>query len=87
MSDTSFDEERLLEEARQATGLDDFGPSDFRAGLRALIATFEQMYGDLFMFEGERAILFDASDEIPEKALGHCIALALTYHLNKKKPA
>ncbi len=41
MSEPSFDEEQLLEEARQATGLDDFGPSEFRAGLRALIATFE----------------------------------------------
>jgi hypothetical protein len=42
MSDQGFDEESLLKEASQAAGLDDFGSDDFRAGLRALIATFEQ---------------------------------------------
>jgi hypothetical protein len=42
MSDVSFDEKRLLEEARAATGLVDFGSDDFRAGLRALIATVER---------------------------------------------
>ena len=48
-----------------------------------LVSEFEQIYGDLFTFEGNRAIIFDVEEEIPKEALGHCIALALTYHLNK----
>lgn len=50
-----------------------------------LVATFRQMYDDLFTFEEKRAIIFDAGDDIPEAELAHCIALALTYHLNKKR--
>jgi hypothetical protein len=42
MSDVSFDEEQLLEEARRAAGLSDFGPEDFRAGLRVLIETYDK---------------------------------------------
>ncbi|UCE86661.1 MAG: sulfotransferase [Deltaproteobacteria bacterium] len=41
MSDVVFDEERLLEEARRATGLSDFGPEDYRAGLRVLLETYD----------------------------------------------
>ena len=36
----SFDEDGLLEEARTATGLADFGASDFLPGLRSLCATY-----------------------------------------------
>jgi hypothetical protein len=39
--DSGFDEKALLEEARRATGLDDFGPHDFREGLGVLIRTIE----------------------------------------------
>jgi hypothetical protein len=39
VSEVDFDEEALLAEAREATGLSDFGGEDFRAGLRALIET------------------------------------------------
>jgi hypothetical protein len=35
-----LEEEALLEEARQSTGLSDFGDDEFREGLRALIATY-----------------------------------------------
>ena len=31
-----------------------------------------------------RAIVFDAKDRLPVRALGHCIGLALTHHLRKK---
>ena len=48
-----------------------------------LIETFKQMYADKFSFSGKRAILFNVKDQVPEKELGHCIGLALTYHLNK----
>ncbi|MCZ6783398.1 MAG: sulfotransferase [Proteobacteria bacterium] len=40
MSDPGFDEETLLEEARQAAGLSDFGAGEFREPLRVLIETF-----------------------------------------------
>lgn len=46
---------------------------------------FQQLYPGVFEYEGSRAILIDADGPIPEKALRHCIALALTYHLNKKR--
>ncbi len=49
-----------------------------------LVETFEQMYGDLFTFEDNRALLFNMDDELPVDQLSHCIALALTYHLNKR---
>ncbi len=48
-----------------------------------LIETFKQMYADKFEFSGNRAIIFDQDKSLPEKQLSHCIALALTYHLNK----
>jgi hypothetical protein len=37
----SLDEDALLAAARAKTGLDDFGPDDFREGLRALLASLE----------------------------------------------
>lgn len=52
-----------------------------------LVATFRELYPDKFSFEGNRAIVFDATDTLPERALRHCIGLALTYHLRKRKPA
>ncbi len=41
LSDVRFDPEELIEEARKATGLDDFGPESFREGLAALVATYD----------------------------------------------
>jgi hypothetical protein len=37
-----FSEQRLLEEARERTGLSDFGDDRFRAGLRILLDTYER---------------------------------------------
>lgn len=50
-----------------------------------LISTFKQLYPVEFHYEGNRGILFYGGDEIPVKALGHCISLALAYHRNKSK--
>ena len=36
---------------------------------------------------GNRSILLKAQDKLPEPELRHCVALALTYHLNKRKAA
>lgn len=50
-----------------------------------LVATFRRLYPDVFTFEGNRAIRFRAGDTLPEAELKHCISLALTYHLNRKR--
>jgi hypothetical protein len=49
-----------------------------------LIDSFRRHYPAVFSFEGNRAILLDAKDKIPEKPLKHCIAMALTYHARPK---
>jgi Domain of unknown function (DU1801) len=52
-----------------------------------LVATFRELYPDEFRYGGNRCMLFNAADAIPERPLRHCLALALTYHLNKRKRA
>ena len=49
-----------------------------------LVETFRELYPEL-RYEGNRAILLDAGDKLPEAELRHCVGLALTYHLNKRK--
>lgn len=50
-----------------------------------LVPTFREMYADQLTFDGNRAIILDAKSPLPKAELRHCIALALTYHLSKKK--
>jgi Domain of unknown function (DU1801) len=52
-----------------------------------LVETFRELYPKEFHYGGNRSILLNAQDEVPEAALRHCVALALTYHLNKRKAA
>ena len=52
-----------------------------------LVETFRELYPTQLRYGGNRSILLDTQDDIPEAALRHCVALALTYHLNKRKPA
>ncbi|CAN7618537.1 DUF1801 domain-containing protein [Bradyrhizobium sp. LjRoot220] len=49
-----------------------------------LVEAFRELYPEL-RYEGNRAILLSADDKVPEAALRHCVALALTYHLEKRK--
>lgn len=49
-----------------------------------LVDSFKLIFGSLFKYEGNRAILFHNEDEIPTEALRECIKMALTYHLAKK---
>jgi hypothetical protein len=49
-----------------------------------LVETFRELYPEL-RYGGNRSIILDAGEKLPEKALRHCIALALTYHLRKRK--
>jgi hypothetical protein len=50
-----------------------------------LVATFRELYPDEFRYGGNRCMLFNAADAVPEQPLRHCLALALTYHLDKRK--
>jgi uncharacterized protein DUF1801 len=52
-----------------------------------LVETFRQLYPTELSYGGNRSILLNAGDELPEAALRHCVALALTYHLRKRKAA
>jgi hypothetical protein len=49
-----------------------------------LVETFRELYPD-FSYSGNRAILLDVKAKLPEAALRHCVALALTYHSSKRK--
>ena len=48
-----------------------------------LITQFRELYPDILEYEGNRTIVIDAQKPLPLDELRHCIALALTYHLNK----
>jgi hypothetical protein len=51
-----------------------------------LIETIKEIYGDLFVYEGNRAIVLDLSKAIPLAELRHCISLSLRYHKIKNLP-
>lgn len=48
-----------------------------------LVSTFRELYPENFDYEGNRAIVLDVNVKPDERALAHCIALALTYHARK----
>lgn len=50
-----------------------------------LVGQFRELYPKAFAYEGERAILFGPKARVPARELRHCIALALTHHLRKKR--
>ncbi|MBL7003228.1 MAG: DUF1801 domain-containing protein [Gammaproteobacteria bacterium] len=45
-----------------------------------LVDTFKTLYGSIFSYEGNRAIVFRLDEEIPITEVKHCIKLTLTYH-------
>jgi hypothetical protein len=51
-----------------------------------LVPSFKIVYRDKFKFEGNRAIVFQMDDKIPEKELKKCIKAGLTYHKIKHLP-
>jgi hypothetical protein len=51
-----------------------------------LVDTFKELYKDQFNFEGNRAIVFNTSDELAIEEIKHCILLSLTYHKIKHLP-
>ena len=48
-----------------------------------LVDHFKQIYPKAFNYQGNRALIFDVADKLPEAELRHCVSLALTYHLRK----
>jgi hypothetical protein len=49
-----------------------------------LVERFRDLYGEKLRFDGNRGILLDAKEPLPEAELRHCIALALTYQSAKR---
>jgi hypothetical protein len=50
-----------------------------------LVEKFRELYGDRLRFEGNRGIVLDVKKALPAEELGHCIAIALTYQLAKRR--
>jgi hypothetical protein len=50
----------------------------------SLVETFKQIYGDIFNYEGNRAIIFTINQLIPIEELANCISMSLRY--KKIKP-
>ena len=52
----------------------------------SLVETFKAVYGNLFHYEKNRAIVFPLNETLPEKEIKECIEMALKYHSLKDKP-
>ena len=48
-----------------------------------LVDHFKHLYPKTFRYEGNRALIFNVAENLPEAELRHCVSLALTYHLRK----
>ena len=51
-----------------------------------LVETFKELYGDTFVYQGNRALVFELSQTLPNKELAHCLSLALRYKKIKHLP-
>lgn len=52
-----------------------------------LVPTFKLLFNNTFTYEGNRAVIFQLEDKIPETELKKCIRAALLYHKVKHLPA
>lgn len=50
-----------------------------------LVEQFRELYGDRLTLEGKRAIVLSDDEPLDRGALDHCIALALTHKLRRRK--
>ncbi|MEL6408693.1 MAG: DUF1801 domain-containing protein [Chloroflexota bacterium] len=80
----------LTKEPKSGTTIriDEYNPDTQQIALfvhcqTSLIETFQQMYSDVFLYEGNRAIIWSELDEKQTDILKHFIELALTYHQRK----
>ncbi len=51
-----------------------------------LVATFRELYGEVLEFEGNRAIVFQLSEPLPESIIEQCLKLTLTYKKRRHLP-
>ena len=51
-----------------------------------LVETFKELYGDTFVYQGNRALVFELNQTLPSKELAHCLSLALHYKKIKHLP-
>ena len=51
-----------------------------------LIDTYRELYADILEFQGNRAIVLNLFEPVPQSALKHCIEIALTYQQRKQRP-
>jgi Domain of unknown function (DU1801) len=49
-----------------------------------LVDEFKMIFGDTFIYEGNRALILDADSELPKDAIKTCLEIALTYQLRGK---
>ena len=45
-----------------------------------LVGTFKLLFGDIFRYAGNRALVFGLEQKIPDAEIRDCIKAALTYH-------
>ncbi|MEI8571957.1 DUF1801 domain-containing protein [Methylomonas sp. LW13] len=50
-----------------------------------LVETFRTLFPHQFKYEGNRAIVFRETEDVDMDSLSICIAMALTYHRNKRR--
>jgi hypothetical protein len=50
-----------------------------------VLEQFKAAFGNEFNYDGNRGLILDSKNELPEEAVRHFIWLALTYHLRKKR--
>ena len=51
-----------------------------------MIPSIKKIFGNIFKYEGNRAMLFEIDQKIPSKELKKCVSMALTYHKYKHLP-
>lgn len=51
-----------------------------------LIDTFRELHNDVLKFQGNRAIVLNIDEPLPESVLSHCLELALRYQQRKHLP-
>ena len=50
----------------------------------SLAATYRDLYPGMFAYDGDRGLIFSVDARPPVEPLRHCIALALSYHADRK---
>ena len=50
-----------------------------------VIDDIKHIYGDRFQYDGNRGLLFNEQEILPEDEIRHAIDMTLCYHINKKR--